>query len=83
MRIEEKRKQTYTQEHVDFNDLSRTTPILSFSHSTKELNSFAQKLAWKKKKIHRLSYFFTANHLKSSVDIIWLYYQRNSSPLQD
>lgn len=38
IRKKKKHKQTYTQEKMDFNDLPRTTPILSLSNSTKELN---------------------------------------------
>lgn len=36
-----------------FKDLSRTTPILSLSHSTKELNSFCKNYI-EKKSIHNL-----------------------------
>lgn len=38
IRKKKKHKQAYTQEKMDFNDLPRTTPILSLSNSTKELN---------------------------------------------
>lgn len=38
IRKKKKHKQAYTQEKMDFNDLPRTTLILSLSNSTKELN---------------------------------------------
>lgn len=81
MRRQEEHMQTCTQDHKYFNDSPRTTPILSPSHSIKAQLIFVKVRL--EKKIHQQSYFFTANRLKNSVDIIWLYSQRNSPPLQD
>lgn len=82
MKVEEKHMQTCTQEHIYFNGLSRIIPMYHVAILQKSSTYFCKSEIEKKKSINN-SYYFTANHLKSSVDIIWLYSQRNSSLPQD
>lgn len=61
--------QTCTQNHVYFNDLSDHTHFVTWPFYRRAQLIFAKA---RLKKIHQQSYFFTANHLKNSVDVAWL-----------